>query len=85
MPEPVIEEGVKLVVHPLGEEAESDTEPVKPPTAVTVIVDVPEDPLLIVKEAGDAEIEKLGVVTVTVTVVVWIGAPLVSLPVKVIE
>ena len=51
--------------------------------AVIAIVEVPEDPLLIVNDAGDAEIEKSGVVTCTVRLMVWLNDPLV--PVTVTE
>jgi hypothetical protein len=68
VPEFVIEVGVKLVVNPLGADAESETVPVKPLRAFTVTVEVPEDPLLIVKVDGAAETEKSGAVTCTFTV-----------------
>ena len=51
-----------VAVTPLGRaEFESDTEPVKPPESVTVIVLLPLVPCFTVKLAGDAESEKLGV------------------------
>ncbi len=59
-------------------EADSVTEPVKPPEGVSVMVLVPLVPCLTVKLAGDAESEKLGVavaLTVSETVVVWLNDP----------
>lgn len=53
------------------------TVPVNPLRAVTVMVEVPEYPLLMLKDVGDAENEKSGVVTYTVTATVWIKDPLV--------
>lgn len=83
VPEVVIEVGLRLVVIPLGAVAESETVPVKALRAFTVIVEVPEDPLLMVRDGGEPEIEKSGVVTCTVTVVLWIRVGLV--PVTVTE
>jgi hypothetical protein len=42
---------------------------VNPFRGFTVIFEVPEDPLLMVKDVGEAEIEKSGLVTCTVNVV----------------
>jgi hypothetical protein len=82
LPEVAIEVGEKLVVNPLGEEdAESDTVPVKPLRALTVIVEVPEYPLLIISDVGEAEIEKSGVVTCTFTVMLCTTDPLVPVTV----
>lgn len=51
-----------VAVTPLGRaEFDSDTEPVKPPESVTVIVLLPLVPCLTVKLEGEAESEKLGV------------------------
>lgn len=51
-----------VAVTPLGRaELESDTEPVKPPESVTVIVLLPLVPCFTVKLEGEAESEKLGV------------------------
>lgn len=53
-------EGLKLVVNPLplGTVAVSETAPVKSLMGVTVIVEVPDEELLMLKDAGEAEIEK---------------------------
>jgi hypothetical protein len=83
VPEVVIDAGLRLVVNPFGAVAESETVPVKVLRAFMVIVEVPEDPLLIVRDVGEAEIEKSGVVTCTVTVVLWLSVTLV--PVTVTE
>ena len=49
-------------VTPLGRaEVDSDTDPLKPPDGVTVIVLLPLEPCLTVKLAGEAESEKSGV------------------------
>ena len=50
--------GLKLAVSPLGTVAVSGTLPENPLTGVTVIVEVPDDPLLMFKDVGEAEIEK---------------------------
>ena len=76
-PEVEIETGLRLAANPVGALAESVTVPVKPLRKVTVIVDVPRDPLLIVNDVGDAEIEKSGMVTCTVKLMVWLNDPLV--------
>jgi hypothetical protein len=81
VPEFVIELEVKLVVSPLGADADSETVPVKPLRAFTVTVEVPEDPLLMVKEFGEAEIEKSGAVTCTFTVTLCTSDPLVPVTV----
>ena len=49
--------------------------PTNPLRAVTVIVEVPEDPLLIVKEAGDADSVKSGVVEGVKLVVTGLPRP----------
>ena len=72
-----IEVGFTLAVNPVGLVADSVTGPVKPLRAVTVIVEVPEEPLRIVKDAGDAEIEKSAEVTCTFTLTVWTKDPFV--------
>ena len=69
VPEVVIDVGLRLVVSPFGAVEESETAPVNPLRGFTVIVEVPEDPLLMVKDVGEAETEKSGVVTCTVIVV----------------
>jgi len=76
-----IEVGLRLAVNPVGAVADSETVPVNPLRKVIVIVEVPEDPLLMLKDVGDAEIEKSGAVTCTVTVTVWIIDPLVPVTV----
>jgi len=76
----VIWVGLRVAVIPLGAVAESETVPVKELRPVTVIVDLPEDPLVMVRDAGEAEIEKSGAVTVTVMVVVWLSGLLGSAP-----
>jgi hypothetical protein len=60
-PEVAIETGLRLVANPAGAVADNMTVPVKPLRAVIVIVEVPEDPLPIVNDAGDADSEKSGV------------------------
>jgi hypothetical protein len=82
-PEVEIETGLRLGANPAGAVADNATVPVKPLRAVIVIVEVPEDPLPIVNDAGDAEIEKSGEVTCTVRLMVWLNDPLV--PVTVTE
>lgn len=57
------------------------TVPVNPLRAATVMVEVPEYPLLMLKDVGDAESEKSGVVTCTVMATVWVKDPLVPLTV----
>jgi len=49
--------GLKLAVNPLplGAVAVSETAPVNPLFGVTVIVEVPDDSLLMLKEVGEAE------------------------------
>jgi hypothetical protein len=82
-PEVEIETGLRLAANPVGALADNVTVPVKPLRAVIVIVEVPEDPLLIVNDAGDAEIEKSGEVTCTVKLMMWLNDPFV--PVTVTE
>lgn len=65
--------GLKLTIQPDGALAERVTVPVNPLSAATVIVEVPELPLFIVEEVGEAEMEKSGVDTGTKLVV--IGPP----------
>ena len=69
------------MLQPDGALATSETLPVNPLSAITVMVEVPEEPLLTRKEVGDAEIEKSGDVTCTVIVVVWLNEPLVPVTV----
>ena len=82
-PEVEIVFGVRLAVNAGGAVADSVTVPVKPLRGVTVIVEVPEYPLLMVKDVGDADSVKSGLVTWTVKVIVCIKVPLV--PVTVTE
>jgi hypothetical protein len=82
-PEVEIETGLRPAANPAGALADNATVPVKPLRAVIVIVEVPEDPLLIVNDAGDAEMEKSGEVTCTVRLMVWLNDPFV--PVTVTE
>ena len=76
VPEPgaAIDVGLKLTVTPEGApEAVSATAESKPPETVLVIVEVPELPLTMVREVGEALRAKLalaGAVTVRVTAVV---------------
>ncbi len=69
--------GLKVAVGPfatIGETvAVSDTVPVKPLTADTVIVEVPDWPTVKLMEVGLAVTVKS--VTVTETVAVWVNAP----------
>ena len=60
----VIDVGLKVgVVHPLGLFEESVTVPVNSLVGFTLIVAFPEDPLLMVRDVGDAESVKSGLVT----------------------
>lgn len=69
MPEPVIEVGLRLAVNPVGAlESESATGLLNPLRALTVTVEVPEDPLLMLNDVGDVDSEKSGLVTCTVIV-----------------
>jgi len=76
VPEVEIEVGFRVAVNPDGAVAARETVPANPLRAVTFIVEVPEDPLLMLKDAGDAEIEKSGMVTCTDTLIVCINDPL---------
>jgi hypothetical protein len=62
VPELVIDVGLKVAVSPLGAVEESETVPAYPLREFTVIVEVPEDPALMVIGLGDAETVKSGVV-----------------------
>ena len=53
--------GLKVAVRPDGADAESVTVPVNPFTDAIVIVEVPEDPLLILNLVGDVDIVKSAV------------------------
>ena len=67
--------GLRLDVQPAGPVAESATVPVKLFRGVTVMVEVPEDPLLTLKDAGDADSEKSGVVDGVKLVVTGLPRP----------
>ncbi len=62
--------GLSEAVGPVGETVEeTETAPVNPPTLVSVMADVPEDPGVIVSKVGLAEtVKSPGGVTVTETV-----------------
>ena len=82
VPEPVNAEGVAVAVNPPPDTlVDRLTVPVNPFRYVIVIFEVPDEQLLTLMLLGDAEIEKFGVVTVHVTVVLWLSEPL--LPVTV--
>jgi hypothetical protein len=83
VPEVEIDVGLRVAAKAVGAVADSVTVPVNPLRAVTVIVEVPEDPRLMLKDAGEADIEKSGEVTCTVTIVEWFTDPFV--PVTVTE
>ena len=70
--------GLKLTVIPVGAPvADRLIALLKPPLTAVVMVDVPWLPRAMVRDAGEAEIVKLGPVTVSATVVVcWILPPL---------
>jgi hypothetical protein len=82
-PDVEIEVGLRLAANPVGAVADRVTLPVNPLRAFTVIVEVPEGPLLMFKDVGDADSEKSGDVTCTVTLTVWLNDPL--MPVTVTE
>lgn len=80
LPDPVMELGLNVTVCPLPwPDAERATADPKPPVAVRVMVDVPEELRATVIEVGDAERLKpaVGEVTVSATVVEWLALPLV--------
>jgi len=83
VPDAVTDGGFSVVVSPPPETvSESETVPAKPFKVAIFIVEVPCDPLRMLRLVGDAEIEKFGLVTVTVNVAVLLK-PLVSVPVTV--
>jgi len=73
----VTEVGLKVAVTPVGApETDKATAELKPFREVTVMVDVPEAPCTIVREAGEADIEKSGAAeTVRLMVAVWVLPP----------
>jgi len=77
--------GLKLVVTPVGApETERVTGELKPFSEVTVMVEVSESPCAMLREVGEAEIEKSGAaVTVRLTSTVWVNVPLVPVTVSV--
>ena len=83
VPDPVTLVGVRVQVSPVVGEtvAARDTTPVKPFTAVTVIVEVRATPVFPVTLVGLAAMVKS--VTVSVTVAVWVRLPLVPVTVTV--
>ena len=77
VPEFVIVVGLRVAVTPVRDAlAVKETGPVNPFSAPIVIVDFPCDPLLMLKLLGEAEIEKSGLATITVTVVLWLSGGL---------
>jgi hypothetical protein len=82
----VSEVGLTDKVQPVGPVTVSATVPLNVLSDFIVTVEVPVAPRLIVREDGDAEIEKSGVTgagTVTVTVAEWFSEPLVPCTVRV--
>ena len=78
--------GLSVAVIPGGAVVANPTALLNPLSDFTVIVEVPDPPRLIVKEDGDADIEKSGVTgagTVTITVVEWLNESLVPCTVTV--
>ncbi len=60
--------GLTVAVKPDGEtDVENETVPAKPPRLASDMLEVPEEPSLIVKDVGTAEIEKSTTLTVNVT------------------
>jgi hypothetical protein len=64
-----------MAVQPFGAVVESVTVSENPLRNVIVIVEVPEDPLLIVKDAGEADSEKSGVTEAVKLVVTGLPKP----------
>ena len=79
--------GSKVAVTPDGTpEIVRSTAELKPLSEVTVIVEVPKSPWTMVRESGEAEIEKSGTaagVIVRLMLTSWLSAPLVPVTVKV--
>ena len=85
VPAPVIDAGVNDTVTPLFcPEAVRAIAELKPPVTVVVIVELPDEPLLMVREVGDALIEKPAATAVTVSVTVAVAVVLPEVPVTVI-
>jgi len=76
---------LKLVVTPVGApETDKVTAELKPSTEVTVMVDVPELPSVILSEVGDADMEKSGgAVICRMICTVCVSVPLVPVTVSV--
>jgi hypothetical protein len=70
-----MELGLRLAVQPVGKVVESVMLPVNPLRAVTVIVEVPDDPLLMLNVFGEADSEKSGVVEGVKLVVTGLPKP----------
>ncbi len=82
VPEPVTDVGLRDRPNPAGAlTAVSDTVPLKPPSDVTWIELVPDDPWTTVRLVGLAVSVKSW--TLTVTIVVWVRDPLVPATVTV--
>jgi hypothetical protein len=64
-----------MAVQPVGAVVESVTVSENPLRNVIVIVEVPEDPLLIVNDAGEADSEKSGVTEAVKLVVTGLPKP----------
>jgi hypothetical protein len=75
--------GLTDTVQPLGVVTVRDTVPLNMLSDFSVIAEVPLDPGLRVREDGDAETEKSGATTVTVTVAEWLNKPLLPITVTV--
>lgn len=79
LPEPVIDDGLKLTDTPLGTPDADNAmgEPSVPPLTVLLMVELPDAPWPIDTDEGEAESVKLAVgpVTVNDTVVVWVTLP----------
>jgi len=81
---PLIEVGLKLAVAPEGKPlALNDTALLNPLTGLADTVYVVLLPTVTVCEAGDADSEKFGALTVSVTLTECVGLPLLSVPVMV--
>jgi len=81
----VTEVGLNVAVTPVGApETDRLTVPVKPYSDVTVMVEVPEEPGAMVREVGEADIEKSGAaLTVRLMSIVWVNVALVPVIVSV--
>jgi hypothetical protein len=78
VPEPVTEDGLKVIVSPLPwPDAVRETAELKPPVPVMVMVEVPDEPRSTVREVGEAETLNPAATLVTVreTVVVSVSPP----------